>query len=195
MKRALLVVALLGSFAGCAAIIDLGDEPKLFPADAGSAAETSTPVVADAAPDADAEAGPVDPAFVCGLPDSPNTTCATCQQGKCCEANKACAADPTCIEGLECIKECLVNATCIDECQKDLPLLRAVTNCTLSGCLGECTPPNACARLGSCVFELPKGAIARTLAREVILKLDADACTAERQRVATEGDSDAGACF
>lgn len=191
-RAAIVSLVTLGVVAGCALVIDLGDEVKLRPLDAGTSlpVETGPPVV-----DAATEAGPIGPQPRCGLTDSPNATCADCfATTECCEVNKTCAADPDCVAGLECIKDCLVNSPCIEQCRKDHPLIATVTDCTIRSCI-ICTPPSACVKLGACLFNLPPESIVRQLYRNVILELDSKKCTDSRLQIVENGEADAGACY
>lgn len=181
----------LGIVAGCALVIDLGDEVKLGALDAGAI----EPVVdaRPSVPEAATEAGPVPGR--CGLDDSPNAACAECfATTECCEINRTCAADPDCVAGLECIKDCLVNSSCIEACQTKHPGIRAVADCTIARCI-QCTPPSACVKLGQCIFGLPPSAVVRKVYRNVILELDSKKCTDSRIQIVENGESDAGACY
>jgi len=185
------VFGLATSFiAGCALVINLGDEAKLLPTEAGVPdTGSNTPV------EAAVDSGPVGPQPRCGLADSPNKECADCfATTECCDVNRACAADPSCAAGLECIKDCVVNSACIGQCQADHPGIVAVTDCTLQKCI-LCTPPGPCVKLGQCIYNLPKESIVRQAYRNAILLLDPAKCTENRLQVVENGESDAGACY
>lgn len=198
LRRVMFVAAAL-AVAGCALVIDLGEKVKPYPTEAGPALDTGTPI-ADAAveaqlpADAGADADGGKPAPRCGLAESPNMACADCYvQTECCDVNKKCSEDPTCVQGLECIKECLVNGPCIDKCAVDFPAIVPVTNCTIANCL-LCAPPLECRKLGECVFDLPRNLVVRRKYQETILLLDPVQC--EKERAGARGtDSDAAACY
>lgn len=188
--------------AGCAALIDLGDEPKLLVQDAAVESSAVTPVdsgahdaEAGAVPDGgtpDADAGPVN---VCGLPDSNNKSCASCiHASECCAISTACANTPNCVKGLDCVKHCVVDLGCISQCRIDFPEVIDLTDCSARNC-GDCTPQTECRRLGQCVFGLPSDNIIRISMEALILDVDEDKCLKARTNIVENGDSDAGQCF
>jgi hypothetical protein len=190
LKRLLVGAALAVGVAGCALIIDLGDEPKLAPPpDSGPAqADTGGPVET---PDTGVDAAPV---YACGLPPSANADCAACISASCCDVSKACAADPRCVEGLDCIKHCLVQVGCVNKCLADFPEVQNEATCSAFQC-PKCTPGPECAKLGKCVFDLPQDSLLRLAQEGRILNLDDAVCKTARQQVASDGTADAGACF
>lgn len=186
MKARLLAAAMLAFVTGCALLIDLGDEAKLAPtADAAIVVDSAiTPPVQT--PDTGATP-------ICGLPDSTSTTCSSCIHTSCCEITKACANTPECVVGLECVKECLVQSSCIIKCISDHPAVKETTDCSAFQC-PVCTPRTECAKLGACVFYLPTDALIRKVEEGRILELDEEQCKTARQQVAGVS-ADAGACF
>lgn len=201
MKRAFLAAFLTASVAGCALIIDLGDEPKLAPSDGGvvlgdtgtsggpTDALTETSLPADTGTDSSSP-----PVFECGLPPSTNVECSSCIKQNCCDISKACAANPKCVQGLDCIKHCLVQPNCVNKCLFDFPEVNDEATCSAFQC-SKCTPGPECAKLGKCVFDLPQDSILRLAQEGRILNLDDAVCKSARLQVASDGTADAGACF
>jgi hypothetical protein len=179
-------LALAAFGVGCALVIDLGDEPKLRPADAG-------PVV-EAGPQPEASAPDAGPPPVCGIADSTNAACADCIHQKCCDVGKTCAADPVCAAGLQCVKDCLVEIGCISDCLNKYPSVAQETNCSAFSC-SLCTPKTQCSKLGQCVFNLPKDNLLRQVEEGRILDLDEQACTDARHQAVEQGQVDAGPCY
>lgn len=203
MKRIWLAAVLAAGVAGCALIIDLGDKPTLADLTDGGPGTTDTgasggPI--DSAPTNDGPLTPVDsgndsgPVYKCGLPPSTNADCDKCITERCCDVGKACQADPRCVAGLECVKDCLVQSNCVLQCFQDFPEVKEEATCSAFQCAG-CTPGPKCSQLGKCVFDLPKENILRQVEKGRILNLDEKVCDDARKEVASDGTSDAGACF
>lgn len=194
--------------AGCALIIDLGDEPKLAPAADGSTPPSDGNVAPvneggtadsgpkDAGPSGDSGPDAAKPA--CGLDDSPREACWQCVHAtKTCDVSKECAAEPGCAAGLDCIKHCLSQSDCVNDCTDKEPTgkLFALTTQISTDCGGQCVPAIECQRLGSCAFPLPSNAIFRVNAEQAILRLDESGCKDIRTQIREQGVADAAACF
>lgn len=174
MKRGIVIALAAPTFgaafvwAGCAAVLDLGDEARLRTEDAAI----------DSAPQLDAETvGDGGPELSCGLPRVVNPDCRKCTEEKLCEKTEACATEPGCPEALLCLQDCMAQFACIQECIKNSPALKTLTYDSPSIC-PECTPQGKCILLGTCASGLDPdgGALLRTLARQAILELDENHC-------------------
>jgi hypothetical protein len=193
MRR--LVFAALGTtvIAGCALVIDLGDEPALYSSDAAPLPDSAIQdsAIQDAGSDASEASAAVN---ACGLPPSSNAVCEQCINESCCDTAKACGASPNCVKGLECIKDCLVQQSCIFECFKQFPEVQDMATCSAFTC-AKCTPGPECQTLGRCVFNLPTTDFRRQVEKGRILDLDETVCKTARQNVVSDGVADAGACY
>lgn len=199
MKRAvglsvgIITVAATFIWAGCAFVIDLGDEAKLAATDA-SANFDSAP--GDAGADGSGEQ------FTCGLPPLVDPACRTCSEGRCCTEIEACSKESGCPEGVSCIQDCLGQFQCVFDCMaKGTPTLRAVVDCSSLEC-PECTPKPDCQKLGACatLLDVDAGALLRQTARSAILELDEENCNKWRAVIAQElpklqPDIDAAVCY
>lgn len=198
MKRASRVIALVTTMMsvgfGCAVVIDLGDEAKLRPTEAGvDATDIDTGITDSGAPtDAPVDTGPEIPA--CGLARSPNAACAKCIAGSCCAEAMNCGGDPACVAGFECIKDCMVQFNCLLGCFGDQnAALSGVTNCSQANC-SLCTPGPNCTKLGECgILFGDAGAdlIIRNEVRSLILELDEAKCLARQRTLYKAKDAEA----
>lgn len=185
-------------WAGCALVIDLGDEPKALASDASS--------VFDSAP-ADAGDGAVEE-YTCGLPPLVDPACRACSESRCCTQIEKCSTADGCPEGVTCIQDCLAQFGCILECLDDYSvkhdastLLKDVVDCSSLEC-AECTPKPQCQKLGACatLLDPDAGAILRQTARSAILELNEGNCDGWREVIRKEiekiqPDVDAAVCY
>lgn len=195
-RSVVLAVAFATSVVGCALVIDLGDEPKLATG-SDAAVDSTTPVTGTDSSASTPDTGTPDtggPAFQCGLPPSPNASCQACINQNCCDVSKACATNPKCVEGLDCIKHCLVQVNCVNSCLAKFPEVADVSTCSAFQCT-KCTPGVECSNLGKCVFDLPQSNLLRLAQEGRILNLDEAVCKSARLQAAADGVADAGVCF
>jgi hypothetical protein len=179
--------AALFAWAGCALVIDLGDEARLQPSDAASGTAADTGAVVDSGP------GPTP--LLCGMPRANNEACSTCTEGNCCAENEACAADPDCVAGLQCVQDCMAQYACVDACGRvdggpQNAHLAAVVNCSTGKCFAQCVPLAKCQALGACASKLDpeKDKLLRDLAKGLILLTNEDNCEAERLQLGKDHD-------
>lgn len=193
MKRALALalgipaIALTFVWAGCALVIDLGDDVSL-----------RVPVVDSGPSDAGIEAAVSDGAPACGLKQTQNEACATCFDDHCCPEGRACADDPACKLGLECLQYCMGQFLgCIDACLAEArgdatagPLDRLAA-CSQTGCNKQCTPNADCIKYGACALKIvvDAGEVLRNNSRDIVLQNDGPECIKQRQILIDQFDA------
>lgn len=186
-------VAAMFVWAGCAFVIDLGDEAKLAPADASGTLDSAS---------ADVETDRAVEEFTCGLPPLVDPACRACSESRCCGEIEACSKEPGCPEGITCIQDCMGQYGCVFACLgAGSQTLRSVVDCSSLEC-PECTPKPDCQKLGACasLLDPDAGALLRQTARSAILELNEENCTKWRLVIREElaklqPDVDAGACY
>lgn len=181
-------------WAGCALVIDLGDDVSLRTPDTSAIDSAS-----DAPSDAGSEAATIgDGAPKCGLRQTQNEECGDCFDKACCDKGVACADDPACVRGLSCLQYCMGQFECIVDCMAEArgdaaegPLDRLAT-CSQDNCK-ICKPSADCIKYGTCAYQVTLDAsdILRNNSRDIVLQNDDVECIKQLDVLASQYDASA----
>jgi hypothetical protein len=179
MRAAALMVSALVGVTGCDALAGLGPSATLLDASSeASPADATMPQDTGSSVDAGNEAGAPETGYPCGLPMQESVTCDTCDIMNCCNVNIECSKNPRCAEGAWKLQQCIYNASCVFQVDKDYADTGVLDlqSCTVNSCFAPCFPQKNCSQLATCCTQIPSNPPALQACIAAVNKLDETGC-------------------